>query len=71
MNSIFVIDKDINECVESIDFIPQKESRIILNDLEYKVNCIVYNPKEHATLIFVTPVEKYYSKLVKEIKWNM
>lgn len=69
--SIFVIDKDIKTCIGIIDFIPQKESRLILSKIEYKVEGIVYDPKEHATLIFVTPVKKYYSNLIKEIKWNL
>ena len=71
--NIFVIDKATKVNVGNIDFIPRKEDRIILQtqwkNLEYKVACVVYEPKEHATLIFVDVVENYYEKMIKDIKW--
>ena len=72
--NIFVIDKAVKQNLGTIDFIPRREERIILNNgwknLEYKVCCVVYNPREHATLVFVDVVENYYEKIISEIKWS-
>jgi hypothetical protein len=71
MNTIFVIDKDIKECIGSIDFIPHREERFLFNSNEYKIACVLYHPKEHSILVFVTLVDRYYSNMIKDIKWNI
>lgn len=38
-------------------------------DPDEVVECVLYEPLEHATLIFVSIVEPYYTAMVKEIKW--
>ena len=72
--NIFVIDKELKKNVGIIDFIPRKEDRIILNNkygnVEYKVQCVVYHPKENAILVFVNAVENYYEKIINEIDWK-
>lgn len=74
MNTIFVIDTKTNEHIATIDFIPRREDRIIVNtqwkNLECKVGCVLYHPKEHATLVFVDVVENYYEVKIKDIKWH-
>lgn len=71
--NIFVIDKDTRQNLGTIDFIPRKEERIILNNawknLECKVRCVVYHPKEHSVLVFVDVVENYYEKMTANIEW--
>ena len=72
--NIFVIDKNTKENLGIIDFIPRKDDRIILNktwkNLEYKVECVVYEPKEHAVFVFVNIVEPEYSAMLSDIKWK-
>ena len=56
------------------DFTPRKDDRISMKASEWKeievvVECVLYEPLEHATLIFVSIVEPYYTAMVKEIKW--
>lgn len=72
--NIFVIDKAVKQNLGVIDFIPRREERIILNNgwknLECKVCCVVYSPKEHVVLVFVDVVENYYEKMISEIKWS-
>lgn len=72
--NIFVIDKAVKQNLGVIDFIPRREERIILNNewenLECKVCCVVYKPKEHGVLVFVDVVENYYEKMINEIKWS-
>jgi len=70
MNNIFVIDMDIKESIGVIDFLPQREERLLLDSREYKVACVAHHPEQHATLIFVRLVEKLYSNMIKDIKWN-
>lgn len=71
--NVFVIDKETKESLGVIDFIPRREERVILNngnrDLECKVCCVVYYPKNHGILVFVDVVENYYEKMISEIKW--
>lgn len=38
-------------------------------EIEVVVECVLYAPWEHATLIFVNIIEPYYTAMVKEIKW--
>ena len=38
-------------------------------EIEVVVECVLYDPLEHATLVFVSIVEPYYIAMVKEIKW--
>lgn len=73
--NIFVIDKETKQNLGILDFIPRREEHIVLKDREWKnveciVNCVLYEPKEHAILIFVNIVEPYYSRMVSEIKWK-
>lgn len=70
MGNIFVIDKGIKECVGVIDFIPSREERILLKLLEYKVSCVLYHPEQNSTLVFVELVDRHYSSIIKDIKWN-
>ena len=75
MNNIFVIDKSTKKNLGILDFIPRKDERIVLKltewtNIECVVACVLYEPLEHATLIFVDVVEPYYSKMVSEIKWS-
>lgn len=71
--NIFVIDKITKKNIGMIDFLPRTEERIILNtqwkNLECIVVCVVYEPKEHAILVFVNVVENYYEKMIKDIEW--
>lgn len=73
MHSIFVIDKNTKCNLGIIDFIPHKGDRISMKhqdgEMEVEVECVLYDPLEHATLIFVNIVESCYIKMVKEIKW--
>lgn len=74
MDNIFVIDKATKCNLGLINFIPHKDERILLKktmrgDVEVVVNCVLYNPLEHATLVFVNVVEPYYTAMVKEIEW--
>lgn len=74
MNSIFVIDKTTKCNLGILDFIPRKDDRISIKVSEWKeievvVECVLYEPLEHATLFFVSIVEPYYTTIVKEIKW--
>lgn len=74
MNNIFVIDK-ITKCnLGVLDFTPRKDDRISMKASEWKeievvVECVLYDPLEHATLVFVSIVEPYYTAMVREIKW--
>lgn len=73
--SIFVIDKVSKQNLGVLDFIPRKDERVVLKDgawknIECVVACVLYEPVEHATLIFVDIVEPYYSSMVSEIKWK-
>lgn len=71
----FVIDTKTNENIAIIDFIPRREDRIIINsqwkNLECKVGCVLYHPKENAILIFVDVVDNYYESKIKDIKWDI
>lgn len=74
MHSIFVINKNTKCNLGIIDFIPHKGDRISMKASEWKeievvVECVLYEPLEHATLVFVSIVEPYYTAMVKEIKW--
>ena len=74
MNNIFVIDKTTKCNLGVLDFTPQKDDRISMKASEWKeievvVECVLYEPLEHATLVFVSVVEPYYTAMVKEIKW--
>lgn len=63
MNNIFVIDK-ITKCnLGLLDFIPRKDDRISMKASEWKeievvVECVLYDPLEHATLVFVNIVDR-------------
>lgn len=70
MNTIFIIDLDIKECLGSSDFVPRREERILLDGKEYKVSCVLYHPEQNATLVFVKLVDRYYSDIIKDIKWT-
>jgi hypothetical protein len=74
MNNIFVIDKTTKCNLGILDFTPRKDYRISMKASEWKeievvVKCVLYEPLEHATLVFVSIVEPYYTAMVKEIKW--
>ena len=74
MNNIFVIDKTTKCNLGILDFTPRKDDRISMKASEWKeievvVECVLYEPLEHATLVFVSVVEPYYTAMVKEIKW--
>ena len=73
MNNIFVIDKTTKCNLGVIDFTPQKDDRISMKasgkEIEVVVECVLYEPLEHATLVFVSIVEPYYTAMVKEMKW--
>lgn len=75
MDNIFVIDTATRCNLGNISFIPHKDDRISMKasdgkEIELVVNCVLYAPWEHATLIFVNIVEPYYTAMVKEIKWS-
>lgn len=75
MNNIFVINNTTKCNLGNISFIPHKEDRISMKTLDGKeievvVDCVLYAPWEHATLVFVNIVEPYYTKFIKEIKWS-
>ncbi len=75
MNNIFVIDKNTKCNLGMLDFTPNKGDRISMKasewkEMEVEVECVFYEPLEHATLIFVNIVEPCYIKMVKEIKWK-
>lgn len=72
--NIFVIDKATKINIGVLDFIPQERERLILKNAEYEniecvVECVVYHPAQHITLIFVNVVENYYEKMIGKIKW--
>lgn len=71
--NIFIIDIDTKENVGLIDFIPRREERIIINykgrNVEYKVRCVVYYPRNNAILVFSDLVSNYYEKMIEDIKW--
>ena len=73
--NIFVIDKTSKNNLAMLDFIPRQEERIVINtkwkNLECIVACVLYEPNEHAVLVFVDIVEPYYSAMVSDIKWNL
>ena len=74
MDNIFVIDTSKRCNLGNISFIPHKDDRISMKASEWKeievvVECVLYEPLEHATLVFVSIVEPYYTAMVKEIKW--
>ena len=74
MNNIFVIDKTTKCNLGILDFTPRKDDRISMKASEWKeievgVECVLYDPLEQATLVFVSIVEPYYTAMVKEIKW--
>ena len=74
MNNIFVIDKTTKCNLGVLDFTPRKDDRISMKaseekEIEVVVECVLYDPLEHATLVFVSIVEPYYIAMVKEIKW--
>lgn len=74
MNNIFVIDKTTKCNLGVLDFTPRIDDRISMKASEWKeievvVECVLYEPLEHATLVFVNIVEPYYTALVKAIKW--
>lgn len=66
---IYVIDEQINESVGQIDFIPCREERLILNNKEYEVRCIVHIPEQNGILVMVDIAQSYYSNKIKGIKW--
>lgn len=73
--NIFVIDKATKQNLGTLDFIPQKEERIVLKESETEnieciVECVLYDPREHAVVIFINIVEPYYSSLLAEVKWS-
>lgn len=73
MNSVFVIDKTTKCNLGLIDFIPRKDDRISMKasewgEIEVVVECVLYEPLEHATLVFVSVVKLYYTAMVNEIK---
>ena len=73
MNNIFVIDKTTKCNLGVLDFTPRIDDRISMKaegkEIEVVVECVLYEPLEHATLVFVNIVEPYYTALVKAIKW--
>lgn len=74
MNNVFVIDKTTKCNLGLLDFIPRKDDRISMKkseceEMEVVVECVLYEPLEHTTLVFVNIVEPYYTPLLKEIKW--
>lgn len=74
MNNIFVIDKTTKCNLGLLDFIPRKDDRISMKksekeEIEAVVECVLYEPLEHTTLVFVNIIEPYYTSLVKTIKW--
>ena len=74
MDNIFVIDTATRCNLGNISFIPHKDDRISMKasgkEIEVVVNCVLYAPWEHATLIFVNIVEPYYTAMINEIKWS-
>ena len=61
MNNIFVIDKTTKCNLGVLDFTPRKDDRISMKASEWKeievvVECVLYEPLEHATLVFVSIV---------------
>lgn len=75
MDNIFVIDTSKRCNLGNISFIPHKDDRISMKasdgkEIEVVVNCVLYAPLKHATLIFVNIVEPCYTAMVKEIKWS-
>lgn len=57
MNNIFVIDKTTKCNLGILDFTPRKDDRISMKASEWKkievvVECVLYEPLEHATLVF-------------------
>lgn len=74
MNSVFVIEEATKCNLGVIDFIPNRGDRISMKasewrEMEVEVECVLHDPLEHATLIFVNIVESCYIKMVKEIRW--
>ena len=72
--NVFVIAKCTKENIGVLDFMPRKEERLVLKDgawknIECVVECVLYEPTEHAVLVFVNIVEPYYSAMISEIKW--
>lgn len=75
MNNIFVIDKTTKCNLGVLDFTPRIDDRISMKasegkEIEVVVECVLYEPLEHATLVFVNIVEPYYTALVKAINGN-
>lgn len=73
--NIFVIDKATRQNLGILNFIPRIEEHIVLKESETEnieciVECVLYDPREHAVIIFVNIVEPYYTSLLKEVKWG-
>lgn len=73
--NIFVINKETKQNLGILDFVSRKEEHIVLKGNDFKnieciVECVLYEPNQHAILIFVSIVKPYYSKMISEIKWN-
>lgn len=74
MNSVFVIEEATKCNLGVIDFIPNRGDRISMKASEWKeievvVECVLHDPLEHATLVFVNKVEPCYIKIMNDIKW--
>lgn len=73
--NIFVIDKATKNNLGMINFIPRKDDRIVLDrtweNYELIATCVIYEPKEHAVLVFVDMVKPYYAGMINDIKWNL
>lgn len=75
MGSIFLIEKTSLINLGNIGFLPRKDERIILRTKNGKngeciVDCVVYDPMNNATLIFVDVfINEYYEGKIKDIKW--
>lgn len=75
--NIFVIDKATKKNLGIIDFIPNRQDRIMLKivvdgtwtDGECIVESIFYYPENHGILVFISVVEPYYYNMIKDIEW--
>lgn len=72
MKNIFVIDKATQHNLASLDIIPRKGDRILIRmsedrKVEALVECVLHDPEEHTTWVFVDTNDPYYSLLTKEI----
>lgn len=70
MNTIFIIRKEFNECVGTLDFVPRLHDRIVVGTELLQVLCVIYDPSENVTLVYtlLSPYDSYTTSY-KCIKW--